>query len=275
MEDNIKILYKFEAFIEKEVDKIEKTTKDGQPVEIKTKVKEKVPVKFAIKKPSRKEFEDARLHYGIEYSKAITAGLLTKGMLVNKYANTTGGVFSETEAKDLFALYKRQEALKIELQQAASVGASTESQDDLTAKLTAVSRQMFEIENSNNSLFQHTAENKAEERTIAYMLYHLTFIEKNNRWSPFFEGEDDDTRKRFFLRESSYFAMEDKDDPLILAVRDRLINLYVFYYRGMAEKQEDFVQIEADLAKRFSDTPKIEVKPEIALIPSEEVKKTT
>lgn len=248
---NIKTLYTFEAFVEKEVDKIETVTENGQTYDKKYKVKEKVPVKFALKKPSRREFEEARSHYGIEYNKAITDGYLTKGMLVNKYANTTGGVFSENEARDLFALYKKQDLLKVELQQAAAISAPKEIQDDLMIKLSAISRQMFEIENSNNALFQHTAENRAEERTITYMLYFFTYIDKGGKWVPYFEGQDEDTQKMFKMKEEFYFNLEDKEDPLTLSIRDRLLNLYVFYYRGLAETVADFEKAEAELKKRF------------------------
>lgn len=260
--DNIKVLYTFEAFIEKEVEKIETSTKDGQSIEIKRRTKEKVPIKFAIKRPSRKEFEDARMFYGIEYSKAIINGFLTKGMLVNKYANTTGGVFSENEARDLFSLYKKQALLKTELQQAAATGATKEIQDELTVKLAAISRQMFEIENSNNSLFQHCAENKAEERTIQYMLYCFTYTERNGKWVQYFEGQDEDPIKMFKVKEAFYFSLEDKEDTLIIAIRDRLLQLYVFYYRGLAETAADFERIEADLKKRYQEsaaTPSPEV----------------
>jgi hypothetical protein len=243
----IKTLYTFTVFTEKEVEKIEKISENGQEYEKKTKVKEKVPTRFALKKPSRKELEDARMHYGIAYNDMITKGFLTKGMLVNKYANNTGGVFSENEAKDLYSLYKKQDLLRNELQQAAAISTAKDIQDELTAKLAAVSRQMFEIENSNNSLFQHTAENKAQEKTIAYMIYFFTFIERNGKFTPYFEGE------KFEQKEAFYFDLEEREDPVLVAARDRLLNLFTFYYLGLAEKEEDFKKVEDDLQKRFEE----------------------
>ncbi len=140
------------------------------------------------------------------------------------------------------------------MQQAAAVSAPEETQADLTAKLSAVSRQMFEIENSNNSLFQHTAENKAEERTIIYMFYFFTYTEKNGKWAPYFEGEDEDPQKKFKMKEEYYFNLEDREDQLIVSIRDRLLQLYSAYYRGFAETAEDFKRIEDNLQKRFEAT---------------------
>lgn len=253
---DIKTLYSFTVEIEKQVDKVESVTVDGQTYDKKVKVTEKTPIKFALKKPSRREFEDARLFYGIEQNKAITNGFLTKGMMVNKYANTTGGIFSQNEAKELLSLFRQRESLDAELKQAASISAPEDVQNDLKSRLLAISRQILEIELSNQSLFQHTAENHAKEKTIAYMVYCFTYIDKNGKFVPYFEGDDEDPVKRFQLRQAQHFALEDKEDTLLLLVRDRLINLFAHYYEGVAVTEEDFKNIEVELKNQF--TPKEE-----------------
>lgn len=242
---NIKSLYTFSVNIEKEVEKIEKIEKDGQTIETKTKLKEPVPVRFSLKKPSRTELDEIRFHYASEYNKAITEGFLTKGMMVNKYANNTGGIFSQNEAKQLLQLFAKRETLDLELKQAASISAPKETQDDLSAQLLAVSRQILEIELSNQTLFQYTAENKAKEQTVAYMFYYLTYTEKNGTMVPYFEG------KNFAEKKANHYKLEDSEDTLLLLVRDRLINLFAHYYEGVASTEEDFKRVEDSLSKQF------------------------
>lgn len=254
MENNIKTLYTFSIDIEKEVEKSETVTVDGQTYDRKVKIKEKTPLRFALKKPSRNELEDARLFYGIEYNKAITDGFLTKGMMVNKYANTTGGIFSQNEAKELLHLLKHREALDLELKQASSVNASKETLDEITAKVLSISRQILEIELSNQSLFQHTAENKAKEKTITYMFYALSFVERGDKWAPLFEGDDESVGRRFALRQAKHFDLEDKEDPVLLQVRDRFLNLFAHYYEGLASTEEDFKRVEDELLSRIAGT---------------------
>ena len=57
------------------------------------KVKEKVPVQFRIKRPSRRELEDGELEYSVEMSNCIKRGILTKAMLYKKYSDDIGSVY--------------------------------------------------------------------------------------------------------------------------------------------------------------------------------------
>jgi len=250
--ENIRTLYTFTVELEKEIERSETVTVDGQTYDRKVKVKEKTPVKIALKKPGRQEFEDTRVFYGISQNKAITDGFLTKGMMVNKYANTTGGIFSQNEAKELLQLFKRRDLIDTELKQAAAIKAPEEIQADLKEKLLAISRQILEIELSNQSLFQHTAEYRAREQAISYMFYCFSYIERNGHWVPLFDADDEDPVKRFNLKRSQHFKMEDNEDQLLLLVRDRLLNLFAHYYEGAAGTAEDFKRVEEEFFNKFA-----------------------
>lgn len=253
---DIKLLYKFSVDIEKEVEKIQTVTVDGQTYDKKIKAVEKVPVFFGLRKPNREQFEDIRLFYGIQQNKAITEGFLTKGMMVNKYANTTGGIFNQEEAKELLKLLHTRQNVDDEFKQAVVINASEETKKELMGKLLNVNRQILEIELSNQSLFNHTAEYRAREKTITYMFYCFTYYEKDGKWIPFFSANDDtDVMKRFALKQAQHFALEDKEDPLLLSVRERLLSLYAHYYEGAATKEEDFKNIEEQIQKQFAPIP--------------------
>ena len=98
---SFKKLYQFT--IDKEVEKIEETSKKdrktGEEVTTKKTVKVKEPIEFFIKRPSRRELEEAELEYSVEMSRCVKRGILTKAMLAKKYSDTSG-IFSEDESKN-------------------------------------------------------------------------------------------------------------------------------------------------------------------------------
>ena len=89
-----KELYSFTVDEEVEVEKktTKKDKKTGEETTITKKVKEKVPVVVKIKRPSRRQLEEAELEYSVEMSRCVKKGILTKAMLAKKYSDT-GGVF--------------------------------------------------------------------------------------------------------------------------------------------------------------------------------------
>ena len=103
----LKSLYSFTLDEEKEIEKTHtrKNKKTGEETTVTKKVKEKVPVEVFIKRPSRRQLEDAELEYSVEMSRCVKRGILTKAMLYKKYSDT-GGVWTEDEAKDYGKLYK-------------------------------------------------------------------------------------------------------------------------------------------------------------------------
>ena len=78
-----KELYKFTIDQEKEIVKehTRKNKKTGEETTVKKTVKEKIPVEVRLKRPSRRELEDAELEYSVEMSRCVKRGILTKAML--------------------------------------------------------------------------------------------------------------------------------------------------------------------------------------------------
>jgi hypothetical protein len=102
-----KELYNFTIFEEKEVT-VEETRVDETTQEeiiVKKKVIEKSPIQIILKKPTRRQIEEADLEYSVEMSKCIKRGILTKAMLAKRYSDT-GGMISENESEKLTELYK-------------------------------------------------------------------------------------------------------------------------------------------------------------------------
>ena len=105
--DEFKELYAFTLDREEEVEKETSRTdkKTGEKITKTKKVKEKKSYQIRIKRPSRRELEEAELEYSIEMSKCVKKGILTRAMLYKKYSDT-GGMYTEDEASDYSKIYK-------------------------------------------------------------------------------------------------------------------------------------------------------------------------
>ena len=68
-----KTLYQFtlDKEVEKVVESTRKNKKTGEETITKKTVKEKVPIEVQIKRPNRRELEEAELEYSVEMSKII------------------------------------------------------------------------------------------------------------------------------------------------------------------------------------------------------------
>ena len=126
-----KELYSFTIDEEKEVEKVSKrkNKKTGEETTVTKKVKEKVPVQVKIKRPSRRDLEEAELEYSVEMSRCVKKGILTKAMLYKKYSDT-GGVWSEDDAKDYGRLYKEIFDIQTEYVRLETVEKKTAKQEE-------------------------------------------------------------------------------------------------------------------------------------------------
>jgi len=127
-----KDIYNFTVYetVEKPVESVSKD-EQGNEVKVTKKVSEKSPIKVFLKKPSRRQIEEADLEYSVEMSRCIKKGILTKAMLVKKYSDT-GGLMSETEAKTLYQNYQK----LLELQREYTENETINKADDNRKKKT-------------------------------------------------------------------------------------------------------------------------------------------
>jgi len=88
-------------------EKVSEKSKDseGEEIEITKIVEKQTPVKFGIRKPNRRMYEDADLFYGVRLSEGIKQGLMTKTLLAKRFIND-GGTMSEDEKDDYATAYE-------------------------------------------------------------------------------------------------------------------------------------------------------------------------
>lgn len=239
-----KYLYQFSVNRQDEVEECE-VSKNEAGEEIKTikKVKKQTPVVFAIKRPNRKLREDAEMFYAVKMSDGIKAGLLTRALLAKRYAND-GGSMSEPERVKMAELYieflnKETDIQKIQL----NLENLTEDQKQeklkiVAADLASVRGQIEEINVQQNSLFEHTAESKAENKTVFWWLVNLAYQEEGRDiFKPVFYGESHEDKL------DSYEKFEEKEDLFWNEVIKKFSWYVSAWYHGGITAKEDFDKI--------------------------------
>jgi len=235
---------------EKEVEKTHtrKNKKTGDETTVTKKIKEKVPIQVKLKRPSRRELEDAELEYSVEMSRCVKRGILTKAMLYKKYSDT-GGVWSEDDAKDYGKLYREIFDIQNEYARLETVEKKTEKQeeklDGLKDRLAETKRQIVEAESAMQSLFDHTADTKAQNRLLLWYTLILTHIqgEEDEDPSPYFKGDS------FEEKIEDYYLQEDEPSDFYLALVQKVTTILAFWFFNQASTPEEFNKLIEDVEK--------------------------
>lgn len=242
-----KPLFEFEVSIEQEVDEVTTKNENGQEITVKSKVKKKVPYKIIMKRPARRENDDLRLFYGAQLAKAIKANLLTKAVLVNNHIDGAGALLSKETAKRVAFLYEKSELLRQDLIRLGVTEDSQKKKEDQEKNLLELleyKREIEAIESSNQVVFSNTAEAFAQEKANMWLILFQTYIEKDGKIEQMFKGDD------FAKKEDYCFDLEEKEDPLFSAAREKLALYWGMYALNRANSPEDFRTIEEELEKQ-------------------------
>jgi hypothetical protein len=247
MEQGFKELYSFsvDREVEKEVSSTKTNRKTGEKITVTKKVKTKEPLEIKLKKPSRRELEEAELEFSVEMSRCIKKGILTKAMLAKKYSDS-GGLMSEDDAKTLVDDYKKIFDLQSEYSRLEIVQNKTPKQEErvseIAKELAEVRRRIVESESNYQSLFDHTADVKAQNRLILWYVVMLTH----------FREEDDETIKPYFGagtfedRLEEYYKKEESEDDVYFLIARKAATVLAFWFFNQASDKDSF----DDLMKR-------------------------
>jgi len=241
MESKFKELYSFtvDKEIEKEVKSTTVNKKTKEETTVTKKVKEKTPITIKIKKPTRRDLEEAELEFSVEMSKCVKKGILTKAMLAKKYSDS-GGLMSEDDAKSLVDSYKnifdlQNEYARLEIIQNKS-DKQTERVSEMSTELVKVRRQIVELESNYQSLFDHTADVKAQNRLILWYVVMLTYIqeEADDVEVPLFGKGDFDERLE------KYYEKEESEDSLYFLIAKKAATVLAFWFFNQASDKKSF-----------------------------------
>ena len=182
----MKEIYSFSVDLEtkttKEVQKtiVDKETGKEEKVKAEEEVVTSEPVRIILKEPNRRQVEEADMEYSIEMSQCVKRGILTKAMLANKYTDT-GGLVAEEDAKSLAKSYGKLGEIQSEYTRLSTkTGKKTKEDKERLAQLlediAALRKHIVDTETAYASLFNHTADTKAQNRAIMWYVLNLTYV---------------------------------------------------------------------------------------------------
>tara|TARA_R100000231_G_scaffold137368_1_gene113657 strand:- start:3237 stop:3992 length:756 start_codon:yes stop_codon:yes gene_type:complete len=236
-----KELYSFPLEREEEVEKetSRKDKKTGDIIKKIKKVKEKIPYAIRLKRPSRRELEEAELEYSVEMSKCVKKGILTRAMLFKKYSDT-GGMYTDDESRDYGEIYRKLLTLQNEYVRMDSIDKPTDSQKEKLEKikddLAESKKKLVELESNMHSLFDHTADTKAQNKLLLWYTLMLTHIqgESDEAPVPYFKGDT------FEEKTKDYYDKEDDSDEFYQEIVKKVTTILAFWFFNQASKPEEF-----------------------------------
>jgi hypothetical protein len=240
----MKTMFEFDIYQEKEIEKVDVSTNEkGEEVKVTSKVKTTVPVKLAIKKPTRSLFDEAELFYGVRLSEGIKAGLLTRALLAKRF-NNDGGVLSDEEQKEYNELYIEFFNLQNEFQKLSIKEESIRTDEEkenikaVIVKMNDARERLQKYEMAQANLFEQTAENRARNKTIMWWVLQLSLIQGDDKKFKelFNEGSYEEKIKR-------YDEIEESDSNLEKLALQKLLYLISFWYIGRAASQDEFEKL--------------------------------
>jgi len=246
-----KTIYSFKVTVQREVEESStskvKNKKTGEMEEItKTKkVKKPISNEIIIFQPSRRQVEEADMEFSIEMSKCIKKGILTKAMLAKKYSDS-GGLLSEEDSQRLVRSYSQLQEVQTNLAKLMSKKEKTSEDEESIASLTeefaGVRREIVDLETTYQAVFNHTADTKAQNKTILWYLINLAFYKgPDGVERPLFLGDDYDTKL------DNYYEKDEGGDEIYDLAKEKLMAFVSFWYFSQNTTEEDFRKLEQDM----------------------------
>lgn len=255
--EKAKELYSFSIELTKEVEVTTETVdpETQEPMKVVKRVKKPISHRIRIAKPSRRILDKGALEYSKKLNEMMKEGLLTKAMVVKKYADT-GGILTQEESKALLRVQKRIGELNTRVIEIAPKEEKTEAEtkelQESMEELNALRTQLATLESNYSALFEHTADAKAMNHAILWFTLVLSEVGYPNLddsgeegddvdWKPMFEGNTFDEKFE------SYVEAEDSNDQIYVLSRKKLTYFVSFWYTGAAFSREDFEELEKDI----------------------------
>lgn len=236
----MKKLFEFTLPKEQLVKEAETITNDkGEEVTTTKEVKKTVDQKFFLRKPTRRLFDDAELFYGVELSKGIKAGLLTRALLQKRFSND-GGTLGKKEQEEWSKLYSDIFDKQVELQQ-LSLKTKEERTPEENIKfedskefIREARARIQEYEMQQSSLFDQTAENRARNRTILWWVLSLAYHVHNDEELPFFGDGSYEERLNVYDR------MEEEEEDHVTESINKFFYYVSFWYVSKTSDPKQF-----------------------------------
>ena len=133
--------------------------------------------------------DEAEAQCAIEMSNNIKKGIVTKAMLVKKYADT-GGTLTEAETKDMVKKLQRSNevANKVQMLTAVDKKKNQKEIEELNSELLILRKELTDIEMSMQGVYDHTADARSERAMLLWYTIQLAREIEDEQEVLFFDG---------------------------------------------------------------------------------------
>ena len=243
--------YFFEFTVNRETEVEESVVEprpDGSEVTTKRKIKQNVPIKFFLRKPNRTLRDAADLYYHNKLHEGMRQGMLSSAGL-SKIIENEDGILSEKDKELKKVNYEKLLNSQGEYQRLASKTEKTEEENAETVKCEKAIAECLvilkEIERKESQLYQNTAEMYAQNKVLFWWTLVLAhFQEDSGAIIPFF-GEVDptlDLQKALTKRLANYDEKEEKEDPFLIEVINKLAHYTAVAFITSSFEQEKMIK---------------------------------
>lgn len=199
---------------------------------------------YVIVKQTSKITEEAQLFYAKTYSNLLEQGIMP-AKLVEKRFVQDGGVLSKKELDLREELYNKLFDLTEKIKKIEENKGATEEQkkekDSLDEDRKNLISEIASIERNNTGLFDNTAENLANQKTVLFYGLNLAYEKQNDKYVPFF-GEGDFEKKKERMH-----AIEDDGSDFEIKVMAVFLGITSVYLNNKNITQEDINDIIANI----------------------------
>lgn len=224
---------------EVEVPVIEKDDK-GNEIKVLKKEKQETPQYYFIRRPNRSDYDEAELFYAIKFSQDCRNGIITRSEIIKRFAN------EDVTIKKTYEEYTKKEN---ELQRLSLL----EKTEENITKKTKLEQEILELfvdiqtfEINKSSIFEHTAENRARNKTVFWWILNLAYKVDGDKEVPLFDGST------FEEKIASYDKIIEKEDPHLQEVIQKFFYFIPAWYTGQLNKEDEFKKAEDMLRAEMS-----------------------
>jgi hypothetical protein len=236
-----------------------KKTKNG-PVESTKKVKKTIKNRLVFIKPTVSQLEDADFFYGQKYNELINAGFLTKAMLAKKMGDLGGMTGKASEEIMAELISENMEASRSIQFFEGSKNLDEEQKKQLEEAKVSFAKTNNAIQNIERDMrgqFNQTAEAKAEQKLIEWLVLNFSFYEDkldDDKKTLFalFDGENYDEKRSYLL--SLQEDIEDIESSALLKAKNifdgsftTLIRVASIWYNKLGKDQKTIKEALKDL----------------------------
>jgi capsule polysaccharide export protein KpsE/RkpR len=162
-------------------------------------------------------------------------------MLIKKYADT-GGALSENESKNLLKSIKELNDLENEykLLKATDKDKDEKRITELELEISKLKRHMIDLESSLQSVYQHTADSKAERETLLWYVVNLAkYVDENEEEIDWFEGLDAEEKLENFYEK---YDTEEGFDFDVVSKISKVVGYWFYAQESSPEQIDKFIK---------------------------------